>query len=67
MTQLRPGQTVKLTDDGRRVTVWSAAPDPGTYWCHLIDDPRTPTPVVLVRVRQPRNAPLPIVTLEEHA
>lgn len=63
MTAYRPGNRLHLTEDGRPVVVWSAAPWPGTYWCHLGDGPDRP--VVLVRITQKRDAAKPIVTLAE--
>lgn len=64
MSDYRPGQTLRLTDDGRLVTVWSAAPGPGCYWCH-IGEGNGPRPVRLVRVIDKKNADRPVVELLE--
>jgi hypothetical protein len=64
MKSYRPGQTLRLTDDGRLVTIWSAAPGPGCYWCH-VGEGQGPRPVQLVRITQPRNADRPKVALVE--
>lgn len=65
MSTYRPGNALRLTEDGRLVTVWSAAHLPGTYWCHLGEGPDRP--VVLVRVTNRRDAAQPIVTLAEES
>lgn len=62
---LRPGSTMRVTEGGELVTVWSLGPRPGTYWCHLGQGETRP--VVLVQVRRLRTSPLPLVTLEETA
>ena len=63
MSSYRPGHVLRLSEDGRRVTVWSAAHLPGTYWCHLEGQER----VVLVRITQKRDAAHPVVTLSEES
>lgn len=63
MTALRPGQSVRLTEDGRRVTIWSAAPGPGCYWAHVEDQPR----VALIRVTNKATAPQPVVVIVEES
>lgn len=59
----RPGHQLRLTEDGRTVTVWSAAHLPGTYWCHLEGQER----VVLVRITNKKDAARPVVTLAEES
>lgn len=65
MSHYRPGQTLRLTDDGRLVTIWSGAPGPGCYWAHLGETADAPRPVVLVRVVHKRDAAKPVVILVE--
>lgn len=59
----RAGNRLRLTDDGRPITIWSPAPGPGCYWAHLGDgeDRR----MVLVRITEKRDATRPIVTVLE--
>lgn len=65
MTSYRPGQQLRLTTDGRLVTVWSAAPGSGCYWAHVGEGAdRTPMPV-LVRITHPHTAVKPLVVLVE--
>lgn len=59
MSRYRPGQSLRLTEDGRRATIWAEAPGPGCYWAHL-DGVQRP---VLIRITDRKTAPLPIVTL----
>jgi hypothetical protein len=61
MSTYKPGNQLTLTEDGRRVTVWSPAHLSGTYWCHLEGQEQ----VVLVRVTNRRDSAKPVVTLVE--
>jgi hypothetical protein len=64
MSLYHAGQSLRLTDDGRLVTIWSAAHLPGTYWAHL-GEGDGPRPVVLIRIKNKRDSATPVVTLAE--
>lgn len=58
---IRAGAQLTVTGTGQQATVWSAAPGPGTYWCHVEGR------IVLVEVRKKQSSSLPVITIKEEA
>lgn len=64
MNAYRSGMTLRLTDDGRRVTVWSPAPGSGSYWAHVHEEDGS-TRMVKIRVVNRHDATTPEVKVVE--
>lgn len=63
------GSWLTETSSGVKLRVWSAAPGPGCYWCHMpaTDKPDAPDRMVKVRVRKVRGSAVPLVSIVEDA